>query len=356
MNQLEQRIAVANALIADYESYRKELIVYHLRPEAEIVAKAIELSYSVIADAEAYGKQFEAALHEVHAMLKLQLDQMKLAREAIDPTILEFIRALRSSNSHRLDLEEAIEGYLRKQRSLIQSTGAYNQGYANNFNEHCIYWLDPFEPALEGLLEGIESYNDLTGPHFVNRDALALADSLKAQPALQVKFEVPFKADLNPELKQALFKQLDGQIASIRTAMEAIARKVNALEFDGFNKKAGELSKIQDIIDNKITAYEAGQKHAIETRGRMSSLKALSFKKSCHEIINDNKGYFNKHADVLPVLANFILAVASAVCAFIPVIVNKARTNSFSFFNTATFKTLAKVEKDINKAIGPSLL
>ncbi|MDF2939724.1 MAG: hypothetical protein K0R66_366 [Gammaproteobacteria bacterium] len=347
MHNFEQRIAKANEFIGDYESYRKELIAYHHRPEAVIIANAIDLLRLVIADAEAYGENFEAAFQEVHAMIKHQLDQMKFAREAIKPDIFAFINNLRLSNSHRLDLEEAINVYLLKQMVFIQNTGNFNQDYAQDFNKHCLALLDPFESALEGLMDGIEGYSDLTGPLLVNATSLKelYERNCASQDALAVaKY-------LHVEQQQALL-QLEDQIASLRVAVEAIAHKSNALGLDGYAKKAHELRLVEEAINTKIDDYERDQKQAIGTIGRMSQLKAAAFKADCHRVIADNKAKFTRHADVLPVLANFLLTVASAVCAFIPLLINKAQTGScFSFFNTATTNTLIRAEKAIESAI-----
>ncbi|MDF2529651.1 MAG: hypothetical protein K0Q57_531 [Gammaproteobacteria bacterium] len=316
MNNVEQRTAAdLKTFIASLKQEEDELQLDSLMPVIDFFEKAISQNLSP---------------REIADKLQSQLNQLKFAKEAIRPA-LRAISNLSAESNNRFELERQIKKYFKAQIKAIEEQAEFQPELAQYLNEYCRK-----QAAAE--------------VGFVNYQALAIADSLKPKPASEVQViqKVPDSSEV--------MELLDKQTADIKSAIMALARKANALEFCGFEEKAEGLRRIEDILIAKTDAYQDDQQQAIEKTGLMSTQTALKFKKDCHAIINNSKGSFNHHADVLPILANILLVVASAVCAFIPLVVNKVRTNSFLFFNTATFNTLAKVDKDISKAISPSIV
>jgi tetratricopeptide (TPR) repeat protein len=334
MINVEQRTASANRLLEQLQGLQDKFMELGFMPYVESLDQAINDVQAAI-NSDSFSEERVA---EIYNRINPKLQQLEHARQAVS----HFIEALNDNHlqhDERFELELLLKQYFIAQLQAIEQTGLMKTELVSSFQN---------KAALIGI--GSDS-------SFVNKQALDIADTLKQQPVRQVERAVTFKLDISPEQKQALFQQLDTQISKLNEAVCIIARKANALNQDGYTKKAESLWHVEDALSQKIKDYEASQKQAIETHGRMSVLGALSFKKDCQDIINDNKGKFTQHADVLPAFANFLLTVASAVCAFIPLAINKAHTGScFSFFNTATSKDLARAEKFIESAFqAPSL-
>ncbi|MDF2690607.1 MAG: hypothetical protein K0S29_462 [Gammaproteobacteria bacterium] len=344
MNNSEERIASANKFIGQLQKVQDSFMDASYMPVVEFLDEAINTTQAVMANSETLADG--AAIREIYISVNEKLQQLDLATKAIAPLIQALIAS--SSDDEKFELELILKRYFTAQLNAIEQTGEFDPNLpAKAKVDAALIGTDSFETFFNGgagqsMAEEIEP--EVLPNGFVNQEALAIAQSLGSK-LKDAGPEFSFTA-ISIEQKEIL--KLNEQVAKIYAATEVLSVKAKDLEAEGCDIKAEKLRQLRVAINLRISDYVKEQGDAINTIGRMSELKASKFKADCHQIISANKGEFAQHRSVLSALANVLVAVATA---FIQPVISKICTGSFSFFSTATVKSLAKAEQGINKAL-----
>ncbi|MDF2529648.1 MAG: hypothetical protein K0Q57_528 [Gammaproteobacteria bacterium] len=196
-------------------------------------------------------------------------------------------------------------------------------------------------PEAEIFRRAIASIDDAVNEYY-HKQTAELELTGKTNPSFSAGFKKEM-AYIQKTCNERLIKMLGvrAELNDLNTALNSFFDKIPNFKERGLSAKASRADGLRVDIEKIMTAYIAAQFNEIMETGRANPSLIKPLKQDCQTLIAAAKPHFEEHSDILPMLGNILLGVASLGMASV---IGRLVNGSFAIFQPNSIWKIREIE------------